>query len=130
MKVIVKIRSQSKFIWSTWKQISKNWVIALVVKFVLVLFFLSLGLIIWRWPLLPPQVPLWYDKPWGADQLASYYWLFILPAGSLVIFFINIILSVYLTSDLLVFSQILSLTSFVVSLLSFITLAKILFLVT
>lgn len=130
MKITAKAVSEIRFIWLTWKTISANWMISLAAKFVFILFALSLAVIIWRWPLLPPMLPLWYAKPWGADQLAGSYWLFILPLGSLIIFFANIILCVYLASDLLVFSQVLSLTSFVVSLLSFITLTKILFLVT
>lgn len=119
-----------KHLSATWKNISKNWLIALVNKFVLVIFVLSLGIIIWRFGLLPPQVPLWYDKPWGNDQLAGPIWLFILPIGSLSIYFINILLSIYFSSDLLIFSQTLSLTSLTVSLMSFITLIKIIFLVT
>lgn len=115
---------------SGWKLISKNWLISLVNKFVLVIFILSLAVIIWRFRLLPPQVPLWYDKPWGNDQLASPLWLFVLPLGSIAIYFANIIISIYFAADLLIFTQTLALTSLTVSLLSFITLVKIIFLVT
>lgn len=127
---IKKVSSLTKQLTTTWKDISKNWLIALVNKFVLIIFMLSLAVIIWRFKALPPQVPLWYDKPWGMDQLAGPLWLFILPAGSLVVYFINILLSVYFSADLLIFSQTLSLASLTVSLLSFITLVKIIFLVT
>lgn len=129
MKILAMLRSELQHIIETWKLLSHNWLISSVNKFVILLFLLSLGVIIWRWQLLPPQVPLWYAKPWGADQLASPYWLFILPFSSLVIFAVNILLSVYLTAEYLVFTQTLSLTSFLVSFLSFITLVKILFLV-
>ncbi len=125
-----KLSSLAKHLTTTWKTISKNWLIALVNKFVLAIFVLSLGVIIWRFRLLPPQVPLWYDKPWGNDQLAGPLWLFILPIGSLTIYVINTILSIYFSADLLIFSQTLSLASLTVSLLSFITLVKIIFLVT
>lgn len=114
----------------SWKIISKNWLVALVNKFVLVIFVLSIAIIIWRWKLLPPQVPLWYNKPWGNDQLTGPLWLFILPIGSLTVYLTNIVLSIYFSADLLIFSQTLSLTSLAVSILSFITLVKIIFLVT
>lgn len=28
---------------------------------------------------LPPEVPLWYSRPWGQDQLSSPYWLWLIP---------------------------------------------------
>lgn len=113
-----------------WKEQSANWLVSLVNKFVLILTILAIAALAWRWPLLPPQVPLWYSKPWGTEQLASYYWLLLLPAESIVIYAINVIISVYVTHEYLVFTQILYLTSLLVSLLSLITLVKILFLVT
>lgn len=31
---------------------------------------------------LPPEIPLWYSKPWGEEQLAKPGWLAIVPALS------------------------------------------------
>ncbi len=110
--------------------LKKNWFISLVHKFILVLFILSIGLLLWRWRVLPPMVPLWYSRPWGADQLASPYWLFILPVASLILYGINFLVGIYVTGEYLIFTQMLFLSSLVVSLLSFVALMKILFLVT
>lgn len=130
MIVIAKPSAVFKKLSSGWKLLSQNWLVSIVNKFVLAIFILSLIVIIWRFRLLPPQVPLWYDKPWGNDQLANPLWLFVLPFGSIIIYLANIILSIYFTSELLIFTQTLFLTSLTVSLLSFITLVKIIFLVT
>lgn len=119
-----------QYVVDSWHDLSTNWVISLANKFVPVFIILSIGLIAWKWTSLPPQVPIWYQKPWGAEQLADAAWLFILPVGSLTIFVINGIVASYLTKDYLVFSQILFLTSLLVSFLSFVTLAKILFIIT
>jgi len=115
---------------SAWKTIQKNWVIDITNKFVLVLFTLSILMIIWRWNLLPPSVPIWYSRPWVTDQLAHPFWLFIFPAMSLLCYLINRAISIYLISEHLIFTQILFISSLLVSVLSFVAVVKILFLVT
>lgn len=112
-----------------WGEMKKNWLIQVVNKFVFLLVVASLSLIIWRWNKLPPMVPLWYSRPWGSDQLAQPIWLFILPLGSLALYFTNLLISMYLLSEYLIFTQVLFLTSFIVSFLSFITLVKIVFMI-
>ncbi|KKU83263.1 hypothetical protein A2973_00370 [Candidatus Gottesmanbacteria bacterium RIFCSPLOWO2_01_FULL_49_10] len=115
---------------SYWHSIAANWIVSTATKLVLVLTALSVLCILWRWKLLPSEVPFWYGKPWGADRLASPYWLFTLPLTSLSVLVVNAMISLYVTIDYLVFTQILFLTSTLVSILSFVTLIKILFLVT
>lgn len=113
-----------------WKLISAHWVIALTNKFVLVLFVISLFLILWRWQILPPQVPLWYAKPWGEDQLARPAFLFVLPGTIIVFHLLNIIAAYYLSAKHALFTQLLFANTLLVSLLSFTALVKILSLVT
>lgn len=90
---------------------------------------LSVLLLFWHYPRLPPLLPLWYGKPWGADRLAHPLWLILLPAGSWVVIIINAIAARFLTRDMLIFTQIFALTSLLVAILSLVTLAKIIFLV-
>jgi hypothetical protein len=114
---------------ATWNVIKKNWLISMVHKFVIALLILSVVLLVWRFPKLPPAVPLWFSRPWGADRLASPYWLLLLPASSIMWYGIDLFLGIYVTAEYLIFTQMLFLSSLIVSLLSFITLIKILFLV-
>lgn len=114
---------------TAWNDIKKNWFISVVHKFVIGLFILSVGLLIWRFRVLPPKVPLWFSRPWGEDQLASPYWLLLLPISSMLWYGIDLVISIYVTTEYLIFTQMLFLSSLIVSLLSFITLIKILFLV-
>ena len=115
---------------SVWRTLSANWIVSLSHKFVLICFVLSLGILLLRWGLLPPMVPLWYSRPWGADQMTEPYWLFLLPAASIFLYIINVLVSIYFTAEYLIFTQMLFLSSLIVSLLSFIALVKIVFLVT
>ena len=45
---------------------------------------------------LPPQVPLFYSRPWGERQLVSPSTLLFLPSLSLAVLIINILISRFL----------------------------------
>lgn len=130
MNIPKKLSEETARVRVAWDTVKTNWFIGLVHKFILILFVLSVGLLLWRWRMLPPLVPLWYSRPWGTDQLASPYWLLILPMASLILYAINFLVSMYVTAEYLIFTQMLFLSSLVVSTLSFIALIKILFLIT
>jgi hypothetical protein len=49
----------------------------------------QLGLILFFWKKLPPEVPLFYSRPWGKEQLASPWFLFLLPGLTLFVFLVN-----------------------------------------
>src|SRR3989344_6758289 len=53
----------------------------------LVLLALQVGLLLWWWRQLPPEVPLFYGRPWGAAQLAGATSLWLLPllAGGIAV---------------------------------------------
>jgi hypothetical protein len=114
----------------SWNTITNNWIIRVVHKSVIACVIISILFIVWRWGQLPSLVPLWYSRPWGADQLAPPIWLFLLPLGGLLIYFINLALSMYITAQYLIFTQMLFLSSLLVNILSLVTLVKILFLIT
>ncbi len=115
---------------AAWKMIQSNWLIQLTHKFVVLFVVASIGIIVWRWNRMPPLIPLWYSRPWGADQLAPPVWLFILPIGSLCIYFINLVIGMYVTAEYLIFTQMLFISSFVVNFLSFVTLLTVIFIIT
>ncbi len=52
--------------------------------------FLLLGITFKR---LPPLVPLYYSLPWGEDQLAKKLELFFIPFSAVVIFLLNVVIS-------------------------------------
>lgn len=129
MNIFPHFPNQTHRVTSTWNSIKNNWFIRIVHKFVIVLFILSVGFFVWRFPLLPPEIPLWFSRPWGADQLAPSYWLLLVPVSSLLWYCLDLFISIYITSEYLIFTQMLFLSALIVNLLSFVTLIKILFLV-
>ena len=114
----------------SWQRIKSNWIIEVTGNGVLASAILSVLFIIWRWNRLPPLIPLWYSRPWGTDQLTSPFWLILLPAGGVAIYYINRMISKHITSEYLIFTQMLYLSALLVNILSLVTLVKILFLVT
>lgn len=52
--------------------------LALALTFLAIL--LQVSLILFNWGKLPPQLPLFYSRPWGEEILASPVFLWILPA--------------------------------------------------
>ena len=58
----------------------------------LVIIVSMIALIIYSFPNLPAQVPLFYTLPWGPSQLAQAEFLFILPAVGLLFVIFNLVI--------------------------------------
>lgn len=88
------------------------------------IFFSSLFLLlVYRG--LPPEMPLFYSRPWGQTMLANRIWLWLLPALSLAVVTLNLLLAGKLAKELAILSRILIWTAAFVSLILTITLFKI-----
>lgn len=85
--------------------------------------------ILLSWSSIPPSVPIWHSRPWGNDQLGHPAWLLVFPLGSILVFAINTRVATTVLSEHPVFIRILFLTSFLVSVLSFVAIVNTLFLV-
>jgi len=94
---------------------------ALVLNLVAIVVFLILK------GFLPPVVPLLYGRPTGETQLVPTIWLLAAPGLSLLFIIINSLITNF-TSDVFA-NKLLITTTFLLSLLTVITLFKIIFLV-
>lgn len=99
-----------------------------VINWLVILFsFLVIAL---KWRVLPPQIPLFYSRPWGEDQLAGKEMIFLIPVASFGISLINEILArVFFKKAGVFFEKISFYSSFLISILGCISLLKIIFLV-
>lgn len=113
----------------TRKELSGNWIVQTVDKFTFLLIGCSIALVVWQWNNLPPQIPIWYSRPWGDDQLAHPAWLLVLPVSSILWYAINFFFVAKLILPYRIFIQILYVSSLTVTVLSFISLVKIIFIV-
>lgn len=96
---------------STWEY---KWATA----FVWIQFLLGSVTLAWYWRVLPPQVPLWYSKPWGDERLASPWFLLLPFISSGVIYIINLAAVARFAGNHPMFVRVLLLTSMLISLLS------------
>lgn len=76
---------------------------------------------------LPPKLPLFYSLPWGENQLGNHQQFLIIPGVIALITLLNLILSWQLHSSQLFFKKILIYSSWLISLILFITFLKIIF---
>lgn len=78
---------------------------------------------------LPPEVPLWYSKPWSLTRLSSPLFLYLIPTSSLLILLgNNLLANVALQLEGLI-SKTISLASLIIIFFGFISLFQILLIV-
>lgn len=100
---------------------------AVRVSFILPLF--SFLILAFFWKKLPPQVPLFYTKPWGEEQLAKDFFLWLLPSLSLILTLINLRIASLLYKDQPFLSYLIVWGNVTICLLSAITLIRILLII-
>ena len=96
----------------------------------LILYLLLIFFFIFKWPLLPPELPLFYSLPWGEEQLGTLLEFLVLPVSSLFFMLLNLFLGTYVFSEEPLLARILSLTGLGVLFLAGISLIKIAILIT
>ncbi len=71
----------------------------------------SIGTLLIFWRYLPPEVPLWYGRPWGQDMLTQKLGLWWIPIIIICLQITSIIISRILKSDSLLSGLVLATTS-------------------
>lgn len=90
---------------------------------------LTLILLIILWSGLPPVIPFFYSLPWGEEQLAAPLSLIFFLLGSLLLFCLNTILSLFLERVNSYIAQVLFVSTISLCLISIYTIIRILILI-
>jgi hypothetical protein len=120
-RILANIFSQVGKIWlekSIANQIKVN-IVVISIQFLAIVFFITD---------LPPQIPLFYSRPWGESQLTSPLMLIILPIFSIAFFIVDTLLAAAFLEKKIFFSRLLIYSSNLVSIFNLITIIKIIFL--
>lgn len=96
-----------------------------IFQLAMVVWLIEVLLIIIVWTFLPPQVPLFYTRPWGEEQLVHPANLFILPGLGLLVSLINLFILSFVPKEEKLINQILISLILVFNFLSLITLIQI-----
>lgn len=102
-------------------------ILVTIVTFGLITVLLSVLSLIIKWQNLPPQVPLFYSKPWGSEQLAPKSFLWFLPILAVVIWLLDLALIRTFLKNNEFLSRILAVFGALTAILVSITLVKIVF---
>ncbi len=94
-------------------------------RYSLFLFFFQIILIIWFYNQLPPEIPIFFSRPWGESWLSSPSSIFILPLFSLLILLLNYFLALYFYAQKVLLSGLLVVFGFIISLFSTVSLLQI-----
>lgn len=76
---------------------------------------------------MPPLIPIFYGRPTGADQLASFWFIFLIPGVAISITITNLFISISLKDDLI--KKIIAISSFIISGMATFTIIKIILLI-
>lgn len=95
------------------KLIREDRVTSLTIKLSLVFLLGSLILILLFWQRFPPQVPLFFSRPWGESQLGPPGMLFLFPLLSLGLLITNFILIIRSIEEEKLLAQILASTGMI-----------------
>lgn len=113
-------------------QIGQFWqekFISLIFRWNLFFIIVQLLLLFINFNNLPPQIPLFYSKPWGEGQLAPVSYIFLLPALSAMVLLLNNCLAVFFLKSIQLLTRLLIILSLVFSIFATITLYQIINLV-
>lgn len=94
-------------------------------KISLTLIALQVLVILASWRGLPPEVPLFYCRPWGEEQLIGSIGLFLIPCFSFLVLLINFTIFRFISKEEKLLRQILLSASNLFSLLGLISLIQI-----
>lgn len=100
---------------------------AIFVSFGIVI--LAAGMILLLWTKLPSQIPWYYSRPWGEEQLAAKWQLLITLAVCLGLMFVNLRLASLFFKKEVLLAQILTWSTLTLVVLLGITIVKILLIV-
>jgi len=96
-----------------------------LIRLNIILVLAQIILIIWFFKDLPPEIPLYFSRPWGEPWLASAPSIILLPLFSILVILINYSLAVFYYQNKSLLAKLLVIFSCIFSLFSTISIIQI-----
>lgn len=91
-----------------------------------ILIVFQLFLIVLYWEKLPPEIPLFYSKPWGSSMLAPQIFIWLIPILSFFFIFVNFCIVIFFLQGNRFLNRVLCATSLLVGFTTFYGILRIL----
>lgn len=92
----------------------------------IIFVLLQVLLIAFYWRRLPPEIPLFYSKPWGSEMLSQLPLIWIIPALSFFFVFVNFCIVIFFLQENKFLNRVLCVTSLLIGFIAFYGLLRIL----
>lgn len=104
--------------------------LSLTTKLILISFLVIGITLFFKFKRLPPQIPLFYSRPEGDQQIADFFWLFLPPFLVLLLVVINNFIGKTFFKDNLFIDKLISYVNLIVIILLTFIFLRIIFLIT
>lgn len=91
----------------------------------IIFVLLQVFLIAFYWRRLPPEIPLFYSKPWGSAMLSHLLFIWIIPALSFFFIFVNFCIVIFFLQENKFLNRVLCVTSLLIGFITFYGLLRI-----
>lgn len=91
----------------------------------IIFVLLQVLLIAFYWRRLPPEIPLFYSKPWGSAMLSHLLFIWIIPALSFFFIFVNFCIVIFFLQENKFLNRVLCVTSLLIGFITFYGLLRI-----
>lgn len=105
-------------------QLTTDSIMKLALRIGLVTIGINLIILAMIWSKMPPEVPLWYSRPYGETQLAAGWVLWLIPLTSLIISLTTIRLSGAVIEEDKFLAQMMTVASSLTTTMTLITIIK------
>lgn len=107
------------------EQFNSNWLYIFSNRIVATCTIISIFIIAISWPRLPQLIPLWYSQPWGQERLAAPVFILLLPVATFLTHLLNILIGAFWANSHRILIQLLFVTSIFISIISLLSVVKI-----
>src|SRR4030042_7042159 len=96
-------------------QITSDKIYLFISIFCVISILIQVSLILTSWGRLPPEIPIFYSRPWGEQMLATPIFLWILPSLTILFAGLNYLIDLFLVREYFFLQRVLILINAIIA---------------